>query len=44
MSELIQTFIEETLDVPPSEKSNLTVAAITRQIAVKFPELIRDTD
>ena len=41
--ELAQTFIEEALDLPPSEKSNLTKESINRQIAMKFPEISRDS-
>ncbi len=36
--ELAQTFLEEVLDLPLAEKQNLTTQAISRQIAVKFPE------
>ena len=35
--ELAQTFIEEVLDLPPSEKMNLTKESLARQISLKFP-------
>lgn len=40
--EMAQTFIEEVLDLSPSEKQNLTKEVIARQILVKFPEIARD--
>lgn len=40
---MAQTFIEEVLDLPPSEKSSITKEAINRQIAIKFPEISRDS-
>ena len=39
--ELAQTFVEEVLDLPVSEKMNLTKDAIEKQIEVKFPEIAK---
>ena len=43
VAELAQTFIEEVLDVSATDKSALTQNAIERQIALKFPEVARET-
>jgi hypothetical protein len=40
--ELAQTFLEEALDLPPTEKESLTVPVIARQLAFKFPEITRE--
>jgi hypothetical protein len=34
--------VQEVLDLPPSEKANLTKEAIARQISLKFPEISRE--
>jgi hypothetical protein len=34
---LAQTFLEEALDLTPTDKQNLSTQAIGRQIAIKFP-------
>ena len=39
--ELAQSFVEEVLDLPASEKMSLTKEAIEKQIRVKFPEISR---
>lgn len=41
--ELAQTFLEEVLDLTPSEKQTPTVSAISRHIAIKFPEIAKET-
>jgi hypothetical protein len=41
--ELAQTFMEEVLDLTPSDKANLTTSAINRQIALKFPEISKES-
>lgn len=41
--ELAQVFLEEVLDLPQSDKANLTTAAILRQMAVKFPEVAKES-
>lgn len=40
--ELANTFIQEVLDLPPCEKSNITKEALERQISLKFPEVSRE--
>jgi hypothetical protein len=40
--ELAQTFLEEVLDLPLPDKQNLSTQAITRQIAIKFPEASKE--
>jgi hypothetical protein len=40
--ELANTFIQEVLDLPPSEKINITKEALERQISLKFPEVSRE--
>jgi hypothetical protein len=40
--ELAQTFLEEVLDLPLTDKQNLSTQAITRQIGVKFPEASKE--
>jgi hypothetical protein len=39
--ELAHTFLEEALDLPPSEKANLNTQVLNRQLAIKFPEIAR---
>lgn len=40
--ELAKTFVDEVLDLPPTEKGNLTKEALERQIFLKFPEISRE--
>lgn len=42
LAELAQTFLEETLDLPPSDKNSLNVETLKRQISIKFPEVARE--
>lgn len=43
LMELAQTFLEEALDLTPSDKANLTTTAINRQITIKFPEVSKES-
>lgn len=42
LAELAQTFLEETLDLPSSDKNSLNVETLKRQISIKFPEVARE--
>ena len=42
LTELAQTFLEETLDLPSSDKNSLNVETLKRQISIKFPEVARE--
>jgi hypothetical protein len=39
--ELAQVFLEEVLDLSPSDKQSVSINAISRQMGLKFPEISR---
>jgi hypothetical protein len=39
-TELANTFLEEALDLAPSEKGNLNAQLVRRELAIKFPEVV----